>query len=157
MKKVNYNDKIIITKNNNKCNINTAASKYLYDKIIRPYFLDSQLITIEFINNSKEIQKYLNNIYKSKNFIDKITYIGIENIKKDIIKLIEYEKLLKKLENELNPEIKKKNIQTSLKYEGNVNVELDMLYFLYIKKYGPPENGEFDPILLNELKCNYQS
>lgn len=157
MKKSICRDKIIIKNNNNISNNNSIASKYLFDKILKPYFLDNNYITIEYIDSSNEIQKYLNRIYKSKNIIDKITFIGVENIKKDIKKLIDYEIILKKLENELNPEVMKKNINTDLKYESDVNIELDMLYFLYIKEYGPPETGEFDPILLNKLKCNYQS
>ena len=38
-------------------------------------------------------------------------------------------------------------IQTEL----TASVELDIRYLFYIKKYGAPENGIFDPVLLSEL------
>ena len=38
-------------------------------------------------------------------------------------------------------------IQTEL----TASVELDIRYLFYIKKYGAPENGIFDPVLLSEF------
>lgn len=60
-------------------------------------------------------------------------------------KITELENTINELRGQLNNQSVTKSYQAPLLAEINSDVSLDIRYWFYIKQFGPPENGIFDP------------
>jgi len=149
MRKTSCKEKIII-KVENKNTINLRKFEYIYKNVLKVYNINPNDITLEFLKDSIILKRYLLYLSKNKDIVSKITVLSVENIRKDIERIIEYEKEILRLKHQIdNPQATL--LLTNLEYKSQVNIDFDIRYLLYIKKYGCPEDGIFIDDLLNEI------
>ena len=109
----------------------------------------------KFLKDSIILKRYLLYLSKNKDIVSKITVLSVENIRKDIERIIEYEKEILRLKHQIaNPHATL--LLTNIEYKSQVNIDFDIRYLLYIKKYGCPEDGIFIDDLLNEIFLEIQ-